>query len=513
MRIESISLRLTARWLLGLAIVVAASGAGVAVAADSHKAGEIVIETRSTRLPTGETVQYEIGTLFVPENRAVIQSRLIGVGFARIRAVRSTGAPPIFVLPGGPGRTYLNALTDGDPDQLQTAAAYALPYRAAGDVVIVDQRGYSQYGDVLELAAQKQPLDRQRSRSAEAADMIKLASDAVAANPDKDLTGYTIVQCAEDVNDLRQALGYDRITLSGQSFGSQWAFAVMRLHQDKVARALLSGVEPLDKSFDMPSHIFAALQRIAWDADRDPKLAPYLPKGGVMAALSAVRTRFADGKPINVKVTDEATGKVQTVTLGLEDFQGSLLRSAASWPAFVLSLYHRHYEDWARETIDRRNSIEGPVRLIEPLIDSSLGVTAGREYLLHTDPGAEYLGFGDFDAVIASASAWPTPDVGDALRSPVTSSIPVIFFHGDWDTSTPVENTFSTIPYFPDSHAVLVHRAGHHSRAPAFAQQPELLDQVIEFLKTGDMHGFPVDVSLPAPAFQQPSFAPVKSVL
>ncbi|HJR72408.1 MAG TPA: alpha/beta fold hydrolase [Luteimonas sp.] len=493
-----------APWWLALALAICAT---TAIAAP-RKAGDIVVETRTTKLPNGDTLDYELGTLFVPENRSTPGSRLIGVGFARIRAAKPAGVPPIFVLPGGPGRTYLNALTDGDASQLQNAAAYAFPYLAAGDVVIVDQRGYSQYGDVLELAARAQPLDRPRSRSADAADMIRLAGDAVAAHPGKDLAGYTIVQCAEDVNDLRHALGYDRITLSGQSFGSQWSFAVMRLHPEIVARALLSGVEPLDKSFDMPSQVFASLQRIAWDADRDPALKPYLPQGGLMAALREVRDRFANGEPIRVDIKADATGQTRGVTLGLEDFQGSLLRSADSWPSFVLSLYYRHYEDWARETVERRNNIEGPVRLIEPLIDSSLGVSAGRGHLLRTDPGAEYLGFGDFDAVVASADAWPTPDVGDSLRLPVASAIPVVFFNGDWDTSTPVDNMFGALPYFPNSRAIVVHRGGHHTRARAFAQQPELLAEVIDFLKTGDLDGLPVEVSLPAPAFQRPAFPP-----
>jgi pimeloyl-ACP methyl ester carboxylesterase len=74
------------------------------------------------------------------------------------------------------------------------------------------------------------------------------------------------------------ALGYPKISLSGQSFGSQWSFAVMRLHPDVVARAVISGTEPLEKGFDMPSQILASLQRVAWEAEHDPKLQPYLPK-------------------------------------------------------------------------------------------------------------------------------------------------------------------------------------------------------------------------------------------
>ncbi|SEU13795.1 alpha/beta hydrolase [Stigmatella erecta] len=500
------------KWGWPVLLAVIAGPLAVAAPAEAaHKAGDVILEVGTTKTPDGEPLRYELGTLYVPENRSAPGSRVIGIGFARIRAQRPTGAPPIFVLPGGPGRSYLNAFTDSDA-AARTQLEGILLYRAAGDVVVVDQRGYSPRGEILTMPRVPEPLDRPRSLAAEAEAMVKLARDAVAAHPGKDLSGYNVIEYAEDVNDLRRALGYRRITLSGQSFGSQWSFAVMRRHPEIVARALLSGVEPLDNSYDMPSHVFASLQRIAWDADHAPALQPYLPEGGVMAALRAVRERLANG-PIQVSVKTGETGPSRTVMLGLEDFQGSLLRAPPSWPAFVLSLYHRHYDDWAREVIERRQDISSPVRIIAPLIDSSLSVSASRGHLLRTDSGTEFLGRWDFDALMASTEAWPTPDIGDALRLPVPNPVPVVFFHGDWDTATPIDNTLGILPYFPNGKAVLVHRGVHHTRGPVFAQEPAVLDQVIAFLKTGDTQKLPVTVSLPVPDFQVPPFpAPTAQV-
>ena len=89
-----------------------------------------------------------------------------------------------------------------------------------------------------------------------------------------DLAGYNVKECAHDVEDLRKALGYEKITLCGTSFGSQWSFAVMRLHPDSVARALLSGVEPLDHGYDMPSYVFAAVQRMWRTIEADDRFKP-----------------------------------------------------------------------------------------------------------------------------------------------------------------------------------------------------------------------------------------------
>ncbi len=494
---------------LGRMLIVALSAAMAvcgSAAAAVHRVGEIALAPGIATREGGRSVAYEIGTLYVPENRVASNSRPIGVGFARLKAARASNAPPIFILPGGPGRSYLNAFTDHDA-AARSRLAELLVYAEAADVVVVDQRGWSRQGDMLEQPAPDQPLDQPRSRAAEIADMVALAKAAQAANPGKDLAGYTIVQCAEDVNDLRQALGYRTISLSGQSFGSQWSLAVMRLHPDVVTRAVLSGVEPLDAGFDMPSQVLASFQRLAFEADQDPALKPYLPLGGLMAALKDLRARFANA-PISVTVADPTTGAPVNVALGLGDFQASLRRPPDDWPAFVLSLYYGRYEDWALETLASRRGAEGAVRLIEPLIDSGLGVSPARGYRLWNDPAAEILGFWDFEAVLASASVWPTPDVDDTFRKPVLNPTPVVFIHGDWDISTPIDNTLGLLPYFPNGRAILVHRGVHHAREPLFEHDMAVREAVIAFLRTGAVGDLPADAELPPVAFRAPAFPP-----
>jgi pimeloyl-ACP methyl ester carboxylesterase len=476
-----------------------------------RRAGDTVMETGASETHEGVPVAYELGTLFVPENRAVPESRPIGVGFGRIRSVQNPGGPPVFILAGGPGSSLLDTFTSHDVASRRRLALW-VGYSAAGDVVVVDQRGHSKRGEVLEYVTPKRPLDKPRSRDVDAREMAASAQAALRAHPDKDLAGYTIVQAAEDVNSLRQALGYKQLTLYGASFGSQWSLMVMRLHPDIVARALLTDVEPLDFGYDMPSHVFAAFQRIAWDADRDPGLVPYLPPGGVLGAWREVRERLAK-RPLRIQVKDETTGKTQTVVLGLEDFQSALLRPAEDWPAFMLSLYHSHYDGWARETIAQRQS-DAPAPLIGPLFDTSLGVSAEREHLLRTDSGTEFMGQGAFHAYLASASSWPSPDVGDALRLTVPTAVPVLFLHGDWDTSTPIENLLNLLPYFPNSRSLLVHRGTHGDRKTLREQHPALWEQLVAFLRTGDARDIPVQVTLQVPVFQRPPFpAPAKPAL
>lgn len=478
-----------------------------------RKAGDVVIEAASVTVAERGEVGYELGTLYVPENRAEPNSRLIGVGFARFRAPSKTEAPPIFLLPGGPGSSYLSDLA---PFSLrkQGLVKNILRYRDIGDVILVDQRGFSERGDVLKyrFTTANEPLDQPASLERSTAAFSDMARAAVAEFTKKgiDLRGYTVKECADDVDDLRKALGYARITLFGGSFGSQWSFAVMRKHPDRVAHALLGGVEPLDCGYDMPSHVMAAVQRMWWEAEKDPRLQPYLPPGGLMAAAREVLQRL-QREPVRVPlkgVTDAKTGAALTLTLGPEDLQKASVLRTAEGPAFVLSLYHRHYDQWALATNLARRSRPAEFPMIAALIDTSLGVTPRRRYLLRTDPASAFLGHWNFDSYLATADIWPSPDVGDDFRTEVVCQIPVVFLHGDWDVQTPIENTLQIAPFFPKGHVLLVERGGHGAMNQVAQHLPETMEALLGFLKSGNTANLPTRVSVPGPKFSVPSFPP-----
>ncbi|MBI3828592.1 MAG: alpha/beta fold hydrolase [Planctomycetes bacterium] len=466
-----------------------------------HKAGEIVLEPASVSLSANEKVDYEAGVLYVPENRADPKSRIIGVGFARFKAPKPTGAPPCFHLPGGPGNSFLM--------MLKNVMHHMDRYRTVGDVVLVDQRGFSERGDVLKYSYKTadEPLDQPGSLARSSAAFVEMSKNAVADCSKKgiDLRGYTVKECVEDVNDLRKALGYEKITLVGTSFGSQWSFATMRLHPEIVARALLSGVEPLNFGYDMPSQVYTAMQRYFKEAEQDKTLAPYMPPGGLDAAVKEIARRFDKG-PLKVEVKDSKSGQTSTVVLGKEDFQRDLLHKASDGPAFILSLYHEHYAAWALAVAGRRRSRSMEQKLVGPAIDTSLGVTPEREKQLRTDPATEFLGQWNWDAYIASAEIWPSPDVGNDFRIPVETSVPVVFAQGDWDTQTPVENTLSISKSFSKSRVLIAERGGHGVLEPVAQNYPKEWGAIVEFLRTGELPNLPERVKLPAPKFAAPDF-------
>src|SRR5436190_6135114 len=146
--------------------------------ATARKTGEIIIEPASLTTPNGETISFELGTLYVPENRSDPKARIIGVGFARFRPKHPTGVPPIFQLIGGPGASFLEGLKPGN--NKQRVPGFYL-YRGIGDFVFIDQRGFSERGDVLKFKYRTtgHPLDQPISISRESADYAAMARTAV----------------------------------------------------------------------------------------------------------------------------------------------------------------------------------------------------------------------------------------------------------------------------------------------------------------------------------------------
>jgi pimeloyl-ACP methyl ester carboxylesterase len=436
----------------------------------------------------GDSIFYEIGTILVPENRNDLNSRMIGVGFLRLHSkIKNPIAPPIFALPGGPGYSFVKGFKN-QKGQMGEKFSDIAEFTAFTDVILVDQRGFSEYGDELKATFIRKrnplPMDEKIAQDKRFAE----ETTAEFAKGEIDLSGYTAIECAHDVNELRHALGYESISLYAWSFGSQWSFILMRLFPETITRAVLSGVEPINNEFDMPSDVMAAIHRIWKSIDEDERFTPYLPEGG-MAELAQSVLQKVEQNPIVVN---------ENMTIGPTNIPWTN-------PSVLLWIYNEDkalYLDWFKNRYTIRSNQK---KLIGLLINSSLSVTKERENQLWADTASRYLGQNKFASLLATKDIWPTPDIGDELRKPVKSDIPVVFLQGDWDLNTPVENTYEIAPYFPNSHVLIAENGGHGVFGAIKKEHEAVWFEVKEFLKTGDMEGIERKVKVkPAFSFSAP---------
>lgn len=440
---------------------------------------------------TGRTVAVERGLVFVPENRRVAGSRLIAVPFVRFPSAdpRPPGRAPVFLLPGGPGYGF----DLEDPLVFDEVARL----RRTREVLYVGQRGFAgEPGLVpgLRVRYDALPVDSLTTAPARARrDSLTLAAalarwQAVGV----DVTGYDIVNIADDLNDLRRALGYEQVVLRGCSFGSQWALAYLRRWPATVDRAFLSGVEPLDYGYDSPQALWASMARVAAAAEADPDVAPYVPAGGIMRALQTVLARL-EAQPINVTVRRAAQGPDVVVPVGADDLRGVLtnlalnrrrgLENLAQWPRFVLELHGGDYRFLAARTAEERARRRSE-SLILPLINHSVGVSAARAARLRAEPAARWLGDVNLKEHVTRGAA-VTPRVDDAFRADRRIHVPTLLVAGDYDWSTPVENAEHLAGLLDAGHLVRV-RGGRHCTETNYdelpAQRRDALDRLYRFV-------------------------------
>jgi pimeloyl-ACP methyl ester carboxylesterase len=176
------------------------------------------------------------GELRVPENPALPHGRLLTVAFAVLPATGTRTLPdPIVPLMGGPGE-----------DALSAAGAMAERLRSLRhdrDLLLVDQRGTGRSG-ALRCRLHDPGDAEQNLRHLMPPEAVETCARELAHNAD--LTQYTYLHFARDLEAVRTALGYGRLNLFAGSYGTRAAQVFVRAYAESVRTAYMGSVVPID---------------------------------------------------------------------------------------------------------------------------------------------------------------------------------------------------------------------------------------------------------------------------
>lgn len=158
----------------------------------------------------GRPRRAERGDLVMPERRDDAPARQIRLPVVRVLADRPGGRPPVFRPGGDPGLTNMRF---GCPPALAAHDVILVGYRGVDGSVRLDAPEVAVAlraggGDLLGLPSRRQV--------AQAAAMAarRLRDSGV------DVAGYTVAESLADLDDARTALGYERIDLLSESYGT-----------------------------------------------------------------------------------------------------------------------------------------------------------------------------------------------------------------------------------------------------------------------------------------------------
>jgi pimeloyl-ACP methyl ester carboxylesterase len=442
----------------------------------------------------GTVVAAERGELWVPENRNDPESRMIELAFVRFASTNPNPAAPIVYLAGGPGGSGVD-----------TARGRRFPLfmalRAVADVIAFDQRGTGWSNDIPRCDTGKAyPLDEPLTRER----MIPFMREQAATctrfwkGAGVDLAGYNTWESAADLDALRAALGADKITLWGISYGTHLGLAALKRYPERIEKAVLASIEDLDETVKLPALTDAYFARVQVAIDADEQAAAHYPD--LVGLMHSLHEKL-DEAPAIVTVNTEAGSPTQ-LAIGKLDVQ--MLTSGmisdppnlAYLPAMYAGMATGDFGQVGQIIHDRIRSEFGRFHGgMSAAMDSASGITAQRLKLVEEQARISLLGDALNFPMPQLAGAYRVPDLGDDFRAPVTSTVPTLFLSGTLDGRTYPESAAETASRFSQAKHVLIKNSGHN----LFMVSPEVTEVILTFL--GDKPIERTRIVLPTPAF------------
>ena len=403
----------------------------------------LVLETQTDE-ETGS--QVSLGSFKVFENREIQEGRMIELKVAVLHATGANPRPdPLFYLAGGPGQAVA--------DMWRGFAESA--YRGERDIVLVNQRGTG--GDnflQVELGS-----DDNLQGYLDSAFQLEPYRDALERLREEgfDLTQYSTFHAADDLNEVRIALGYDKINLMGGSYGTRASLVYMKRHPETVRGAILNGVAPI--AFRNPLyHAYGAhraMDAVLEECAADPECSAAFPN--VRTELAAVLERLEEAPADAVVQLRESPDEVP-VKVSRNTFAETLrmmmysATNSRSVPLFIRQAFEGNFDAIATQALRRNRA------LLTTLAMAMLHCVVCAEDIdrieaaeIEKETGYTY--FGDFRVrqQMAICDFWPRSTLPADHGDPVSVEVPVLLLSGTIDAVTPPRWGEEAASHLPNS--------------------------------------------------------------
>ena len=380
-------------------------------------------------IPSGETEgsTIECGMLTVPEDHNAPDGTQIQLAVAHIHSTSDSPAPdPVIYLSGGPGDS---ALSDVE-------SWVDTPIRDQHDIILLDQRGTGSSQPALNC-------ESSADNDATKACHDKLVADGV------NLSDYNSIQSADDVADLRQALGYDEWNLLGISYGTRLSLVIMRDHPEGIRSVILDSVYPP--------------QINDWEEYAADQTNTFAHVFAGCAADTACNQAYPDLEKVFydtvVKLNDQPatyiSAKGDSVTLSGDDLTEAIFQ--ALYVTQNIPYLPKVFYEVSQGNYTILDDLKSGDILNKGRQDSNDDGAAG---LYNSVTCSEELPFDNYDKAIANAKAarpelrdgavaavqsmydtcaiWDVTPAPAIEAKPVSSAIPTLVLAGEYDPATPV---------------------------------------------------------------------------
>jgi len=415
------------------------------------------------------------GKLTVFENRKTRTGRTIDLNIVVLPALdQNTKKEPLFHLEGGPGVAATGVAgfyaTDGRE------------YRRNHDVVLVDQRGT---GKSNRLGITEENTPQCKLREMYPVDYVKKMRSELEQRAD--LTQYTTSIAMDDLDDVREWLGYDRINLFGLSYGTRAALVYLRQHPEHIRTITLIGVAPT--YLRMPMYHAQAADRamnlLLGECENESKCHQAFPQirddwkkalADLQRAQTRVEFKLPNGKAVAIEIESGVFAEKIRNLLYARD-------QASQVPLMIHQAAQGDYQSFLRQASGPSVSdiiADGMYLCVTCAEDVPFIDQAEAEKTNAANPFGNYRVFQQTRA----CSLWPRGEIPADYREPVRSDVPALIFSGNLDPVTPPQRGEEVARYLPNSRHVIIPEGGH---GPFGLTNIDCLDKLmLEFIEKGD---------------------------
>lgn len=404
------------------------------------------------------------GSYLVWEDRAARSGRQIAINVVVLPALGTRRPDPVFYFDGGPG-----AAATGATGHLARLLRDVHQHR---DLVFIDIRGT---GRSNPLTCPAPPADAPLQAHFE-----EFLSDtyvrACLAHQTADVRFYTQPLAMDDVNEIRAALGYDRINLYGASGGTRQEQIYMKRHGSTVRTVVMHGVHAMDGEMPLPFSraLEDGLRGLIDACGREEGCRTRYPD--LRGDWQAVKQRFENG-PVEASVAHPHTGQRQTVRITKGVYADGLrhllynLNGAATVPAELHRAARGDFGPFAAR------ELEQSARFAR-VLSHGLFITAtcaedvafiDEEDVRRATAGT-FLGDYRVRRQQAACRIWPKGEgIDPDFQKPVTLDVPVLIVSGEFDTATPPSEAARVAEYLPNARHVVFPNQAHDLTNPGCA--------------------------------------------
>lgn len=421
--------------------------------------------------PLMPRVQY----IAVPENRQDDNSRHIQVAFLHLKSNKS--GVPTFVTFGGPGESLLDYAS---MDELTASYQHLLDI---GDVVFIEQRGIGASVPHLDCAPVKLSPTLPTTRDSLLTAHKEVLSPCIRRSG-ADLKGYTTVEIADDMEAVRRALDFDKINLSGGSYGAQQAYFYLRRHGEHVGHAYLSQFLAPGTSLALPTVIDSYVEIVG--ERTGPRFG--IDDGGGAVLLDMMDAVMVELEQTPVQVDIDGT----TVVLGRTDLEiVTSLALRRTQETLLLPMIYKGMMDGQFDLIAQAAlqfyRQEFPVNAAVLALDCASQDILSRQRLFKNQV---------VEAITGPGAHLPFPDVCNDIEhgrvgldydqaGPILD-VPILFVQGELDPRARDENLNEVLALAPGADLIVIKNATHDLGTSVSKELVNILRVVeAEFLQTG----------------------------